>query len=650
MLSDIRMPPRGSTALILARYSSNRANPLSAEDQIAACKAKCDEYGWIVTGIFNDEAKSGRVVANRSGYLEMMVAVEEGHGQVIVATALDWIGRDARELHDARNRLMDVDVVISTLRQRLMRRFEFAFYAEMAQLESERMGERTSFGQRAATARGRVMGDLAYGYRAVYDSNGVRMVEVDPVTSLIVLRINRDYVAGLSPLKIAAALTAEGIPSPEGKPVWSPNTILGTRRSGNGPLRNPLHIGKLKSGKTTVTRHSRTGKQIRRKARPEDIVEVDMPHLRILPDELWFEVQDLLNSRAAKPTQRESRRPDYLLSGLTKCGMCGGAFAMTTDRLGCVNRRVQKCTNARRVDRQEVERLVLDGLRNRIVRSPIIHLFLPEYLKELEEARKEAEGLAEVRTGRLAEVDREIANLLKQVRDGASGYAVKLLNENLDALGAERERLDRQARAPAVTKTAPLGPDEVVARLRVLFDDFGAALSDGGRDAARARDVIRSMITRIDVSPIGDPKKRGGAVTVAVEGALAAVVQPAILGRQTLPVRSTADRQDLPSAGYCFYAVIPRSRHMGRTILAPGGDDTPILALLTGERRPFPLKEVIEALQAVDGFARLSPEEQRKRADSALRRLKSNGLAHSFGRGIGSGWVADNYDKSGAAT
>ena len=158
------------------------------------------------------------------------------------------------------------------------------------------------------------------------------------------------------------------------------------------------------------------------------------------------------------------------------------------------------------------------------------------------------------------------------------------------------------------------------------------------------------MITKIDISPIDDPKKRGGAVNVAVEGALAAVVQPAILGRQTLPVRNAADRQGLPSASYCFYAVIQRSPHIGRTVVAPEGDDIPILALLTGEPRPFPLMEVIAALQAVDDFALLSPEKQKKRADSALRRLKRSGLAHSLGRGVGSGWVADNYDTPGAAT
>lgn len=630
------MPPRGSKVIIIARFSHRDANPLSAEDQIAMCREECERLGWVVVAVFKDEAKSGRRADNRAGYIAAMDLAAQGEIEVIVATALDRIGRHARELHDAKNRLSDSNVKIYTLRQKIMNRFEFAIYAEMAQMESERLGERTGAGQRNAARRGNIMGDLAYGYRATYDKDGRREVEIDPITSAIVLRINRDYAAGLSPIKIARKLTEEGVPTPEGKPVWSPNTILGTRRSGNGLLRNPLYIGRYIHGKTTVTRDSKTGKPIKKMAGAENRVEVEVPHLRILPDELWLEVQEILDGRAARPSARESRRPEYLLSGLTKCGMCGGAFAMTTDRLGCVNRRVGACTNARRVDRQRLERLVLDGLRNRIVRSPVIDFFLPEYLKELDEARRESSGSKVARELRLREVELEIENLLKQARAGATGFALQLLNENLNMLGAERERLKRRASTPPPEETALRTPDEVVARLRLLMDEFAVALDSSDRDAAFARDAIRSMITRIEVMPIGKPTGRGGSVTVSVEGPMAALVAPAVLGKQTLRVRGIADRQSLSLPAYRFHSILdqePSARD-----LRLEHDVAVVTRIIRQSDSPVPIRELVAELSQTTEFASLRSENHQKRAEAALRLLKRDGLAATNRRGSHAGW------------
>ena len=199
------MPPAGSRVIIIARFSSSHQNPLSAEDQIKACTEYAEKQGWVIVGVFKDEAKSGRVAMNRPGYLAAMAAAEAGKADVVLATSLDRIGRDSRELHDAHNRLSDASVVIATLDRGMMSRLEFAILAELAQAESEKIGQRVKAGQRAATGRGRIMGDLSYGYRAAYDGSGNRQVEIDPVTSQVVVRVLRDYAAGVSPIAIAAA-------------------------------------------------------------------------------------------------------------------------------------------------------------------------------------------------------------------------------------------------------------------------------------------------------------------------------------------------------------------------------------------------------------------------------------------------------------
>ena len=577
--------------------------------------------------------------ANRKGYIAAMELAETGAADVILATALDRIGRDSRELHDAQNRLSDANVTIATLDRGVMNRLEFAIFAEFAQMESEKIGQRSRAGQRAATGRGRVMGDLPYGYRAVYDVNGFRQVEVDPVTSQIVVRILRDYAAGVSPAAIAAALISDGISTPEGLAVWSPNTILGTARSGSGMIRNPIYIGKLIHGKTTVTRDPRTGKPIKRKNISGDAVEYDAQWLRIVDDETFELCREVRESRAAKPYFRDSRRPDYLLSGKTKCGVCGGAFAMTTATLGCVNRRVKACTNARRVPRERIEELVLSGLRNRIVVSPIISFFVPEYLRELSLARTEAEASQGSCEARLAEIEMEIGAVMKQIRSGAQERAAQMLNVELEKLGAEMDRLKRQLRAaPTSVPDASLTPDQVGAKLRGLFDEFGLALKGDARDAKRARDIIRAMVDRIEITPIGPHKQYGGAVSVFVEGPLAAVVAPAILETKTQRVPGAEDTLGLRLPGYRFYSEL-HQEPSARTLRLER-DGATVASLIREAGRPMKIQEIENALSATgENFANMKHQSQRKRAEAAVRALLREGLIASSGRGAHAGYV-----------
>ena len=639
MFSRAPMPPPGALVIILARFSSSLQNPLSADDQIRACKAFAEKHGWIVVAVFKDEAMSGRVAANRKGYLAAMEMAEAGKADVILATALDRIGRDSRELHDANNRLLDANVVIVTIERGVMSRLEFALFAEFAQAESEKIGQRSRAGQRAATARGRIMGPVPYGYRAVYDDDGRRRIEPDPVTSLHVVRVLRDYAAGVSPASIAGALTREGVPSPAGHAVWSPNTILGTSRSDSGLVRNPYYIGKIKQGASTTTRDPKTGKQIKRRNTSGDWVELEAPWLRIIDDETFALCQEVRQGRAAAPYVRNSRRPDYLLSGKTKCGLCGGAFAMTTSTLGCVNRRVGACTNARRVPRERVEELVLSGLRNRIVRSSILSFFLPEYLSELEKARAEAAASQVSSEARIAEIEAEIGGIMKQIRAGAQAHATQLLNTELETLGAEMDRLRRLSRAAPLQAASPsLTPEEVETKLRLLFDEFGVALKGDARDAKRARDIIRAMVDRIEITPIGPHKQYGGAVSVFVEGPLAAVVAPAILETKTQRVPGAEDTLGLRLPGYRFYSEL-HQEPSARTLRLER-DGATVASLICEVGRPVKIQEIENALSATgEDFANMKHQSQRKRAEAAVRALLREGLIVTSGRGAHAGYV-----------
>lgn len=570
------LPPPGSRALLLGRFSDSHQNPMSADDQLDVLRADCQRYGWDVVGEFTDKAKSGRSVSRRTGYLDMMEMAEAGLADVICVVHLDRLGRNARELHHAKNRLKDVDAVIYTHDKGVMGSLEFAIYAEMAQIESERIGERTSRGRRAAAARGKIMGDIPYGYRQVdeVDEDGnpllnsrgahIRRVEIDPVTSKVVLRVNLDFDAGKSPHQIAIALTAENIPTPQGAKMWHPNTILGVSRSMAGLLRNPMLIGQIIHGKVKTEYDEKTGRVKKKRGEVGQRIEHYAPWLRIVPQEVWDRNQERLSKRPPSKL-RDRRRPSYLLSGLVKCGVCGGAFNQIAVKMGCTTHKMKGCSNGRRVKREDLERAVFEGLTARLAQPHIMEWFIPEYVRERGTAQSDGDDRHARAVARVAEVGREIENLIAQIKAGASGFAAQLVNENLNNLGAEKDRLDRVVRAgpPVVTATA-LTPDKLTDRVQDLLDNLGTALVGSERDATRARDILRSLITEVTVTPYDAdgrrPDGRGvGAVRIQIEGEVSRLVDRALLDRKIVHNRGAEDVHDLPIATFRFWVELDRT-------------------------------------------------------------------------------------------
>jgi DNA invertase Pin-like site-specific DNA recombinase len=648
------LPPPLARAINLGRFSASQQNPLSADDQLDVLREDCQRYGWEVIAEYKDEAKSGLKATNRTGYIEALAAIEEGRADVLCVASLDRLGRNSRELHDANNRLKDANAVIYTHDRGVMSRFEFALYAEMAQMESERLGERTTRGRRAAAERGRVMGDIPYGYRAVveHDDAGnvrlnsrghqIRRVEIDPERAQVVRRVHLDYQAGRSAQQIAVALTAEGVPPPEAGRLWQPMTIMGDRRAMTGLLRNPMYVGKVIHGKMKTERDDRTGHIRRRVADVADRIEHDMPWLRIVPQEVWDQNQERL-SELRKPSLRDHRRPKYLLTGLVKCGVCGASFVQVSSRMACTARQLKACSNSRRVKREDLERCVLDGLVGRLAQPSVISWFIPEYLRERGPAMNEADDRHHRAVQRRDEAEREIANIIQQVKAGAQGYAAKLLNENLETLGAEKERLEREVAAGPSQMVGALSANVIVDRMHALFENLGEALQGDERDAARARDIVRSLITKVSVTPTDSTGtsydgRATGAVTVHVEGEVGRLVDQAMLDRKIMHRRGASLMHGLPVASFRFYVDLDRNMSADQEGL--WRDAAVISRMLDDADWPIPFQEMVEAIndrgRPTD---RQEAEVDERRAKVALAQFRRREWVRAVRLGSSHGWV-----------
>ena len=378
--------------------------------------------------------------------------------------------------------------------------------------------------------RGRAIGGVAYGNRVVDrpgEMGGNR--EIEPEEAKISVRILNDLAAGVSTTAICQALNREGILGPGGK-KWRSKAITGDRRTMTGIGRNPISVGKLIYGKTRTKLISSTGKKQVSPGLHADQVIVDALHLRIVSDELWQAVQERLDETSArlldedgKAVPSRTRKPPYVLSGLTKCGCCGESYSMVGERMGCEGRRHGVCDNGRRVGRQEVEDAVLSGLKERLLQPHLLEVYLDEYRREIEKARAEHADRNKSVEGRIRDIDREIANTLTVAKAGAANaYAAELLNNTLNELGAQRKRLEKESRQVLAGPPLSLATDAVIERLSVMASDLAAALKGPERDAARACEMVRSFITSAVITPMESDGKvdgRGaGPVRVTVEG------------------------------------------------------------------------------------------------------------------------------------
>ena len=114
----------------------------------------------------------------------------------------------------------------------------------------------------------------------------------------------------------------------------------------------------------------------------------ELPELRIIDAETWEAAQGR-RAVAGCVHLTHRRRPKRLLSGLLRCGLCGGNYIVRTRNYVACSRRMNTgtCHNNREVAMSEIEERVLAALRQ--------HLLSPETVEVAVEAyRAERERLA----------------------------------------------------------------------------------------------------------------------------------------------------------------------------------------------------------------------------------------------------------------
>jgi site-specific DNA recombinase len=509
-------------AAIYARYSSDLQSETSIDDQVRLCREYAERNNMDVSAVFTDYAISGGNLNNRPGMLSLMQAAKVNDFDVVIAEALDRISRDQEDIAAIYKRLTHADVRITTVSEGDVNELHIGLKGTMNALFLKDLAIKTRRGQRGRVEAGKIPGGNSFGYkivRRILDDGSVSTGEreINPDQAAIIKRIFTEYADGMAPRRIASALNAEGITSPRGG-QWNASTINGSRQRKNGILNNELYLGRIIYNRQRFVKDPETGKRVSRLNPEHDWIITDVPALRIIDNKTWDKVQKI-KSRYSSQCGSKRQTKKRLLTGLVKCGCCGGSMTIINrERYYCSAKREKgTCDSSVGIKAVEIEERVLGGLKDILLgNEELIDTFVGEFKAEIARLRKQRSTHERQSQKDLNKINTAIKRCLKYVTEGDGDPG--LVRDELRALEQQKKDLDHVIKSTHNETAIEVHPNIAeLYRKKVL--ELQTLLADE-TSRPQAMEIIRSMIDHIEVHA---GQERGEAEVILV-GALAQIL------------------------------------------------------------------------------------------------------------------------------
>ena len=517
-----------------ARYSSDQQRPTSIEDQVRNCQEGAALKGWQILEEykFSDRAVTG-TARDRAGFQALLerALVKNPPFDYVVVDDTSRLSRDVVVSVETLRQLKFHGVHVYAVAQNLDSARDdaedfFIMHAMMDARYVREIGPKTHRGLTGQALKGWATGGKLLGYatRPIFegrvDAHDIAVPAgynylVNQDEAKIVVRIFRLYAEdGLGLRSITSLLNKEGVPSPRAGAKndgggWGSTTVRAI-------LRNERYTGIFAWNKTEWRRVP--GKKKRRcvPRPPAQWKVAHRPDLRIIDPILWAKAQDRIKHVEAaygqrnkgqfvKPTNRAAAGSRYLLSGLLRCGICGGNMSVTGGdkggkdgrRYGCSRHSSMGsavCANSMSIKTTVADEAIATEIRERLATPEKLEEAAEIMREELAAALKESpDHEGEVRDA-LAKVDREIGNFVRAI---ASGIDASSVADALKAAEATRDHLNAQlARVQAMPKPADivLHPNAAQSMIEKLTGVFQL-------DVPAAREALRHYLGPITMRP-----------------------------------------------------------------------------------------------------------------------------------------------------
>lgn len=291
----------------------------SIETQLEACRKYADELCAVTVEEFVDDGYSAEFI-ERPALTRLRAAVKAKQFAAVIFYDPDRMARNllhqliiAEEIDKSG---AELKFVVVNYDQSADGKFMFGIRGLLAELEKEKIKERTMRGKRGKAAKGLVISDTKpFGY--TFDPQKSTYVINKTEAEIVCLIFDFMVKEKMGTAKICKELNARGIPSPRTKNAWIVSSV-------HRILTNTLYKGVLYSMKY---RYEKIGlKQKRRTLRPEsEWIPVFVP--AIIDEMTWQAAQQQL--RENKNLAKRNLKHNYLLQSLVSCAKCGRAMVIS---------------------------------------------------------------------------------------------------------------------------------------------------------------------------------------------------------------------------------------------------------------------------------------------------------------------------------
>ena len=462
-------------------------------NSLHAQREACEQYirsqaalGWqLVPEEYSDGGYSGANV-QRPAFQRLIQDVEARKIDIVVVYKVDRLSRSLLDFAKLMDRFNRASIAFVSVTQNFstadaMGRLTLNVLMSFAEFEREMIGERTRDKMSAARRKGKwTGGPPPLGYDVV-DSKLV----VNESEAALVRRLFALYLDLRSAMAVGRALNAENHTTKHhvsangnkhGARAWDNQAVLHI-------LRNPIAAGLLSC-------HG----------------ELHQGQHEALVDEATFRrVQNLLDERSTERT-RWGRNPEYILTGIIRCALCGQAYTPASTRRGKREYRYYRCsTRGKRgadicaagpLPAQAIEDFVVERVRDALADGTLAADVAQAVREHLADQRASLVAERRELPSKIAALSSEGKRLVESV-SSVTGAGQRLLDAKLQEVGERLAQLE--ARLREVERRLSLLDSceleaEWVSRCLADFNQVWDTLTSQNRGR-----LVRSVIERVEV-------------------------------------------------------------------------------------------------------------------------------------------------------
>ena len=296
---------------------------------------------------------------NRKEYQGMLEFLRGGGGDIVSVQFLDRFGRNPREILQRIWALQEIGVEVVATDEDIKEELMLLIRAGIAGAESRKTAARVKANMARAVSKG------IHAARAPFGFEGIRRIDAD----------GRARVAGFvhKPVEVAAIKEMYRLAVEENlgmKCIADKLNGLGYR-TGNAKMFDSTTVRRIFANEA-LKGALVYGKRPRKGNERQELIRMESVFPAVLTADEWTQLQGRLNLRSSIHPHGRTFVSSYLLSGVARCGHCGGPMVGKTANVGRYHYRRYYCSHALKAralcgyynghNAERIERIVLETL------------------------------------------------------------------------------------------------------------------------------------------------------------------------------------------------------------------------------------------------------------------------------------------------